>query len=96
MAGRYDRNPREDDEVNPFAGTGRVPPATNSPDPAGFYNNGSVDISLDSAADLKRKEKELQGKEAELSRREQVYVNEHLIMHLHLKGCKFVVACSIS
>nr|GMD09020.1 secretory carrier-associated membrane protein 2-like [Ipomoea batatas] len=71
MAGRYDRNPREDDEVNPFAGTGRVPPATNSPDPAGFYNNGSVDISLDSAADLKQKEKELQGKEAELSRREQ-------------------------
>ncbi|XP_019169690.1 PREDICTED: secretory carrier-associated membrane protein 2-like isoform X1 [Ipomoea nil] len=71
MAGRYDRNPRDDDEVNPFAGTGRVPPATNSPDPAGFYNNGSVDISLDSAADLKQKETELQAKEAELSRREQ-------------------------
>lgn len=31
-------------------GGGRVPPATNSADPAGFYDSGSVDIPLDSAA----------------------------------------------
>ncbi|KAL2541117.1 Secretory carrier-associated membrane protein 3 [Abeliophyllum distichum] len=58
--------------------TGSVPPATNSrlsplpPEPADFYNpTASVDIPLDSAADLKKKERELQAKEAELRRREQ-------------------------
>nr|GMC89928.1 secretory carrier-associated membrane protein 2-like [Ipomoea batatas] len=78
MAGRYDHNPfAEEEEVNPFAGAGRVPPATKSrlsplpPEPAGFYNNASIDIPLDSTADLKMKEKELQAKEAELRRREQ-------------------------
>ncbi|KAL2499134.1 Bifunctional aspartokinase/homoserine dehydrogenase 2 [Abeliophyllum distichum] len=57
--------------------TGSVPPATNSrlsplpPEPADFYNpTASVDIPLDSAADLKKKERELQAKEAELRRRE--------------------------
>ncbi|XP_011086081.1 secretory carrier-associated membrane protein 2-like [Sesamum indicum] len=101
MAGRYDRNPfDEEDEVNPFAdgggrgkasgqskfgggpfyttATGSVPPVTNSrlsplpPEPADFYNpTAPVDIPLDSAADLKQKERELQAKEAELKRREQ-------------------------
>ncbi|XP_031129300.1 secretory carrier-associated membrane protein 3-like [Ipomoea triloba] len=78
MAGRYDHNPfAEEEEVNPFAGTGSVPPATKSrlsplpPEPAGFYNNASIDIPLDSTADLKKKERELQAKEAELRRREQ-------------------------
>ncbi|CAA3026258.1 secretory carrier-associated membrane 2-like [Olea europaea subsp. europaea] len=58
--------------------TGSVPPATNSrlsplpPEPADFYNpTASVDIPLDSAADLKKKERELQAKEAELRKREQ-------------------------
>ncbi|KAL0407367.1 UNVERIFIED_CONTAM: Secretory carrier-associated membrane protein 4 [Sesamum latifolium] len=58
--------------------TGSVPPATNSrlsplpPEPADFYNpTAPVDIPLDSAADLKQKERELQAKEAELKRREQ-------------------------
>ncbi|CAI9087561.1 OLC1v1021663C3 [Oldenlandia corymbosa var. corymbosa] len=96
MAGRYDRNPfDEEEEVNPFADgkssgqpkfsggsfyttSGTVPPATNSrlsplpPEPADFYNStASIDIPLDSASDLKKKEKELQAKEAELRRREQ-------------------------
>ncbi|EYU27957.1 hypothetical protein ABFS82_13G108500 [Erythranthe guttata] len=58
--------------------TGSVPPASNSrlsplpPEPADFYNpTASVDISLDSASDLKKKERELQAKESELKRREQ-------------------------
>ncbi|KAL3643411.1 Secretory carrier-associated membrane protein 2 [Castilleja foliolosa] len=101
MAGRYDRNPfDEEEEVNPFAdgggrgkaggqskfgggsfytsNTGSVPPASNSrlsplpPEPADFYNpTAPVDIPLDSASDLKQKERELQAKEAELKRREQ-------------------------
>jgi hypothetical protein len=80
MAGRYDRNPfAEEEEVNPFSNPGSVAPATNSrlsplpPEPAGFnYGLGTtVDIPIDSAADLRKKEKELQAKEAELKRREQ-------------------------
>ncbi|XP_038883572.1 secretory carrier-associated membrane protein 3-like [Benincasa hispida] len=86
MAGRYDRNPfDEEEEVNPFANAGSVPPATNSrlsplpPEPVDFnYGRGAtVDIPLDSNSegsnykDLKKKEKELQAKEAELRRREQ-------------------------
>ncbi|XP_073273475.1 secretory carrier-associated membrane protein 1-like [Primulina huaijiensis] len=100
MAGRYDPNPFDEEEVNPFSdggargkGTGRsnfsggafyttssgsVPPVTNSrlsplpPEPADFYNpTAPVDIPLDSAADLKKKERELQAKEADLKRREQ-------------------------
>lgn len=79
MAGRYDRNPFDEEDVNPFANTGSVPPASNSrlsplpPEPAGFgYDRGAtVDIPLDSAKDLRKKEKELQAKEAELRKREQ-------------------------
>ncbi|GAB2298714.1 Secretory carrier-associated membrane protein 1 [Dionaea muscipula] len=100
MVGRYDPNPFEEDEVNPFSdqaakskttgqsnysggafftpNPGSVPPATNSrlaplpPEPADFYNpTATVDIPLDSAKDLKKKEKELQAKEAELRKREQ-------------------------
>lgn len=78
MAGRYDRNPfDEEEEVNPFAG-GSVPAATNSRlsplphEPAGFYDRTApIDIPLDSATDLRKKEKELQAKETELRRREQ-------------------------
>ncbi|KAL6845259.1 hypothetical protein ACP4OV_024754 [Aristida adscensionis] len=79
MAGRYDRNPFDEEDVNPFAG-GRVPPASNSRmsplphEPAGFYNDrdATVDIPLDSNStrDLRSKEKELQAKEAELNKRE--------------------------
>ncbi|CAD6236511.1 unnamed protein product [Miscanthus lutarioriparius] len=77
MAGRYDRNPFEEDDVNPFAG-GSVTPASNSRmpplphEPAGFYNDrdATVDIPLDSTKDLSKKEKELQAREAELNKRE--------------------------
>uniref|UniRef100_A0A0E0C350 Secretory carrier-associated membrane protein n=1 Tax=Oryza meridionalis TaxID=40149 RepID=A0A0E0C350_9ORYZ len=78
MAGRYDRNPFDEDDVNPFAG-GSVPPASNSrmpplPHEPGFYNDRgtTVDIPLDSTKDMKKKEKELQAKEAELNKRESV------------------------
>uniref|UniRef100_B9H242 Secretory carrier-associated membrane protein n=1 Tax=Populus trichocarpa TaxID=3694 RepID=B9H242_POPTR len=96
MAGRYDPNPFDEEEVNPFIdpaerskasgqskysgsafNTTGVPPASNSrlsplpPEPAGFYNYGTtVDIPIDAAADLRKKEKELQAREAELRRRE--------------------------
>ncbi|KAM3351881.1 hypothetical protein ACQJBY_023636 [Aegilops geniculata] len=62
MAGRYDRNPFDEDDVNPFAGGG-VPPASNSRmpplphEPAGFYNDrATVDIPLGSSKELKRRE----------------------------------------
>ncbi|KAL7219168.1 hypothetical protein ACSBR2_012276 [Camellia fascicularis] len=99
MAGRFDSNPFDEEEVNPFsdqAGRGKgsgqsnygggafymtnpgsVPPATNSrlsplpPEPADYDRGATVDIPLDSAKDLKKKEKELQAKEAELRKREQ-------------------------
>ncbi|PIA25988.1 hypothetical protein AQUCO_10200040v1 [Aquilegia coerulea] len=101
MASRYDSNPFDEEDVNPFANTagrgkasgqsnygggafyttnpGSVPPAANSRlsplphEPAGFnYDRGAtIDIPLDSAKDLKKKEKELQAKEAELKKREQ-------------------------
>ncbi|PIA25990.1 hypothetical protein AQUCO_10200040v1 [Aquilegia coerulea] len=79
MASRYDSNPFDEEDVNPFANPGSVPPAANSRlsplphEPAGFnYDRGAtIDIPLDSAKDLKKKEKELQAKEAELKKREQ-------------------------
>ncbi|MBA0637687.1 hypothetical protein Godav_029331, partial [Gossypium davidsonii] len=71
--------------------TASVPPASNSrlsplpPEPAGFSyeREATVDIPLDTASggsrnqDLKKKEKELQAKEAELRRREQHACNFH-------------------
>ncbi|XP_027339595.1 secretory carrier-associated membrane protein isoform X5 [Abrus precatorius] len=86
MARRYDSNPFDEEEVNPFSNPGSVAPATNSrlaplnPEPADYnYFGATVDIPLDPstvciinlAEDLKKKEKELQAKEAELRRREQ-------------------------
>ncbi|XP_031249282.1 secretory carrier-associated membrane protein 3, partial [Pistacia vera] len=100
VAGRYDSNPFDEEEVNPFSDpavrgkasgqskfgggafyttSGSVPPAANSrlsplpPEPVGFNydRDAPIDIPLDSATDLKKKEKELQAKEAELKRREQ-------------------------
>ncbi|KAK8968808.1 Secretory carrier-associated membrane protein [Platanthera guangdongensis] len=79
MAGRYESNPFDEEEVNPFADRKSVPPAYNSRlsplphEPAGFFNGGgaTVDIPLDSSNDSRKKEKELQAKEAELRRREQ-------------------------
>ncbi|PPD99368.1 hypothetical protein GOBAR_DD03630 [Gossypium barbadense] len=53
---------------------GSVPPATSrlSPLPPEPYDRGAtVDIPLDSAKDLKAREKELKAKEAELNKREQ-------------------------
>ncbi|AES63726.1 Secretory carrier-associated membrane protein [Medicago truncatula] len=79
MAGRYDSNPFDEEQVNPFSNSGGVAPATNSrpaplnPERAG-YNYGfgqTVDIPLDASTDVKKKERELQAKEAELRKREQ-------------------------
>ncbi|KAJ9686642.1 hypothetical protein PVL29_015490 [Vitis rotundifolia] len=76
MAGRYESNPFDEEDVNPFANPGSVPPAANSrlsplpPEPAG-YRGATVDIPLDGAKDTKAKERELQAKEAELRKREQ-------------------------
>ncbi|GMN50882.1 hypothetical protein TIFTF001_020034 [Ficus carica] len=79
MASRYDHNPfDEEEEVNPFSNPGGVAPAKDSrlsplpPEPVDFnYGRGAtIDIPMDSAADLGKKEKELQAKEAELKRRE--------------------------
>ncbi|XP_058209018.1 secretory carrier-associated membrane protein 1-like isoform X1 [Rhododendron vialii] len=94
MAGRYDSNPFDEEEVNPFAGqtgggkgsgqsnygggafymthpaaTSRLSPLP--PEPAGYDRGATVDIPLDSAKDLRTREKELQAKEAELKKREQ-------------------------
>ncbi|OIV96739.1 hypothetical protein TanjilG_11735 [Lupinus angustifolius] len=72
----YDSNPfAAEDDVNPFANPGSVPPAKSklSPLPPEPYGRGSatVDISLDTAKDIEAKEKALQAREAELKRREQ-------------------------
>ncbi|KAL9392566.1 hypothetical protein Peur_016486 [Populus x canadensis] len=105
MAGRYDPNPFDEEEANPFIdpaerlkasgqskysgsafNTTGVPPASNSrlsplpPEPAGFYNYGTtVDIPIDAAADLRKKEKELQAREAELRRREKTHYGWFLL-----------------
>lgn len=76
MAGRYDSNPFDEEEVNPFANPGSVPPATSRlsplpPEPVDYDRGATVDIPLDSAKDLRAREKELQAKEAELKKREQ-------------------------
>ncbi|XP_072958564.1 secretory carrier-associated membrane protein 3-like isoform X2 [Typha angustifolia] len=80
MAGRYDKNPfdEEEEEVNPFAHPASAPPVSNSrlsplpPEPADFYNDygATVVIPLDTPGDLKKKEKELRAREAELNKRE--------------------------
>ncbi|CAI0407310.1 unnamed protein product [Linum tenue] len=74
MAGRFDPNPFEEEEVNPFSKPANSRLSPLPPEPAGFggYNHGAtVDIPIDSATDLKKKERELQAKESELRRREQ-------------------------
>ncbi|PIN14229.1 hypothetical protein CDL12_13126 [Handroanthus impetiginosus] len=72
MSGRHDSNPF-DDEVNPFANPEGVPPANSKLSPLPPERGATIDIPLDSSQDhLKRKEKELQAKEAELKMREQV------------------------
>nr|XP_033513947.1 secretory carrier-associated membrane protein 3-like isoform X2 [Nicotiana tomentosiformis] len=58
---RFNENPfAEEANVNPFANTG------------GAARGSTIDIPLDSAKDLKKKEKELQAREADLRRREQL------------------------
>ncbi|KAH7662371.1 SCAMP protein [Dioscorea alata] len=61
MAGRYDSNPFDEEEVNPFA------------DPAVRKGAGQSNFGGGAfyTTDLKKKEKELQAKEAELKKREQ-------------------------
>ncbi|KAF5745986.1 secretory carrier-associated membrane protein 1 [Tripterygium wilfordii] len=71
---RYESNPFAEEEVNPFANPGSVPPANSrlSPLPPEPYDRGAtIDIPLDSGKDFKSKERELQAKEAELKKREQ-------------------------
>ncbi|KAL6520611.1 Secretory carrier-associated membrane protein 3 [Orobanche minor] len=51
----------------PSAANSRLSPLPH--EPVDFY--GPVDIPLDSAGDLKKKERELQAREIELKRREQ-------------------------
>ncbi|XP_057472026.1 secretory carrier-associated membrane protein isoform X2 [Actinidia eriantha] len=72
MAGRYDHNPFDEEEVNPFANpTSRLSPLP--PEPAGFNyeRDAPIDIPLDTSSDLKKRERELQAKETELRKREQ-------------------------
>ncbi|XAR59126.1 hypothetical protein NMG60_11014784 [Bertholletia excelsa] len=96
MARRYDHNPFEEEEVNPFADqaakgkssaqsnygggafyttsqnpTSRLSPLPPEPVDFNYERSAPIDIPLDTAAELKKKEKELQVKEAELRRREQ-------------------------
>ncbi|GAB4825003.1 Secretory carrier-associated membrane protein 3 [Ancistrocladus abbreviatus] len=74
----FDKNSLADEEgINPFANPGSVPPASNSrlsplpPEPADYDRGATIDIPLDSSMDLKKKEKELQAREAVLRKREQ-------------------------
>ncbi|CAI9280174.1 unnamed protein product [Lactuca saligna] len=60
----YDSNPSVRDESNPFA-------VDSSSEAADFDDGSKVDIPLDSASDLRAKEKKLKDKEAELNRREE-------------------------
>ncbi|KAJ8466090.1 hypothetical protein OPV22_028642 [Ensete ventricosum] len=60
MAGRYDRDPFQEEDVDPFAEAGRRGKVAGS-----NYGGGPL-----SSADLKKKERELQAKEAELDKRE--------------------------
>ncbi|CAI0468474.1 unnamed protein product [Linum tenue] len=81
MAGRFDPNPFDEEEVNPFSKPANSRLSPLPPEPAGFggYNHGAtVDIPIDSSTDLKKKERELQAKEAELRRREQSAVIDTL------------------
>ncbi|XP_021832332.1 secretory carrier-associated membrane protein 1 isoform X1 [Prunus avium] len=71
---RYDSNPFADEEVNPFANPGSVPPANSrlSPLPPEPYDrNATIDIPLNNSKSLQAKEKELHAKEAELKKKEQ-------------------------
>ncbi|XP_027345000.1 secretory carrier-associated membrane protein-like isoform X6 [Abrus precatorius] len=82
MAGRYDSNPFDEEEVNPFSNPGSVPPATNSrlsplkPEPVD-YNYGfgaTVDIPLDTSTVCIKlrllKSSDLKKKEKELQSKE--------------------------
>ncbi|RWR84463.1 secretory carrier-associated membrane protein 2 [Cinnamomum micranthum f. kanehirae] len=84
MAGRYDSNPFDEENVNPFADKVAKGKSSGQSNYGGgaFYttNPGSTferaeqydrDIPIDNAKDLKRKEQELKAKEAELNKREQ-------------------------
>ncbi|WOL17750.1 hypothetical protein Cni_G26543 [Canna indica] len=77
MAGRrFEPNPFNDDDINPFSQAGGVSSnARVSARPLerdGFYDRGATtDIPLDTTKDLKKKEVELQTRETELNRREQ-------------------------
>ncbi|PRQ28799.1 hypothetical protein RchiOBHm_Chr5g0006891 [Rosa chinensis] len=70
----------EEEEVNLFSNHGSVAPAKNSrlsplpPERAGFnYGIGeTVDIPIDGSGDLKKRERELQAKEAELRKCEEI------------------------
>ncbi|CAM6051431.1 unnamed protein product [Sphagnum compactum] len=81
MAGRYDSNPFDEDEVNPFSQPSSVPQVSNSrlsplpPEPAFSNsvaaNDATDEIPLGGAKELKNKERELRVKENELRQKEQ-------------------------
>ncbi|KAL3628189.1 hypothetical protein CASFOL_027235 [Castilleja foliolosa] len=69
--------------------TGTVPSANSrlSPlphEPADYDRGATVDIPLDSAQDFKKKEKELQAKEAELKKREQIFTSWRRVVRVLL------------
>nr|XP_043612309.1 secretory carrier-associated membrane protein 3-like [Erigeron canadensis] len=81
MAGHHDHNPfSHDDDINPFSNHHKlhgVTPtsklSTLAPEPAlGYGFGGAANTSLDTPAKLKKKQKELEAKEAELNKREEI------------------------
>ncbi|KAL4585128.1 hypothetical protein LXL04_009743 [Taraxacum kok-saghyz] len=77
MGTRYDSNPSDGDDSNPFADS--------RPERADFGHDSKIDISLDSATDLRAKEKDLKAKEAELKRREEVFLLSLYLLELKRK-----------
>ncbi|KAI3765602.1 hypothetical protein L2E82_15640 [Cichorium intybus] len=71
MGGRYDSNPSYRDESNPFADSR---PSSLPREGVDYGDDSRVDIPLDSAADLRAKERNLKAKEAELNKREEVFL----------------------
>ncbi|KAI3499227.1 hypothetical protein L1887_35020 [Cichorium endivia] len=78
MGGRYDSNPSYRDESNPFADSR---PSSLPREGVDYGDDSRVDIPLDSAADLRAKERNLKAKEAELNKREEVF-----LLSLHIAG----------
>ncbi|XP_076943728.1 secretory carrier-associated membrane protein 3-like [Bidens hawaiensis] len=77
MAGHHDQNPfAHDDDINPFSNHHGVPRnsrlTTLGPKPPVYGHVAAANNSLDTPAILIKKQKELEAKEAELNKREEV------------------------